>query len=121
MAGISDSLSAIMTMDGAIACALADHDSGMTLGTAGGGNDFDIELAAAGNTGVVRSKLSVMNSLKIKGGIEDVLITLEKQYHLVRPLKEHSQLFLYVVLDRSKANLALARHKLAAIESDLDV
>jgi hypothetical protein len=53
-----------------------------------------------------------------------VLITLHKQYRLIRLLKSSRNeqgLFLYLVLDRQKANLALARHNLRQIESDLTV
>ncbi len=121
MASVSDSLAEILKIDGAFACALADHESGMTLGTAGGSEMFDIELAAAGNTGVVRSKLNVMNSLKINGSIEDILISLDDQYHLIRPLSAHPQLFLYVAIHKEHGNLALARHRLAAVEKSLEV
>lgn len=120
MASVDQTLHAIMNIEGAIATALVDWDSGLTLGTAGSG--IDIDLAAAGNTNVVRAKLAVMKDLGLKGGIEDILITLTGQYHLIRILHDSkASLFLYVVLDRNHSNLGMARHKLAAIESDLNV
>ena len=117
MSGINESLKAIMAIDGTIAAALVNWESGMTLGTIGKG--IDIELAAAGNTNVVRSKLSIMKDLNLDGMIEDILITLSNQYHLIRMLESDPSLFLYVALDRQKANLGMARHKLSIIESNL--
>jgi hypothetical protein len=119
MANIQQTLNEIMNMDGALATALVDWQSGMTLGTAGTG--FPIELAAAGNTNVVRAKLAVMKDTKLTGHMEDMLITLETQYHLIRMLKADPHLFIYVALDRNKANLGLARHRLAALEKELSV
>lgn len=121
MANISASLNEVMTIEGAIATALVDWESGLTLGTAGGGPRFDVELAASGNTSVVKAKMAVMRSLGIQGAIEDVLITLDTQYHLLRPLTKTPSLFLYVSIDRAKGNLGLARHKLKAIEASLEV
>ena len=48
-----------------------------------------------------------------------MLITLGKQYHLIRPMAMKEGIFIYYVLDKSKANLALARRKLVDVEKDL--
>ena len=71
-----------------------------------------------------RAKMRTMESLRLDDAIEDILITLGKQYHLIRLLKnsrDEQGLFMYLVLERPKANLALARHNLKRIENDLSV
>jgi hypothetical protein len=121
---IETALKEAMAIDGALGVALVDWDSGMSLGTLGGGKYLDLEVAAAGNTEVVRSKMRTLASLGMNDTIEDILITLGKQYHLIRPLKSansEQSLFLYLALDRSKSNLALARHNLKRIEGELTV
>jgi hypothetical protein len=68
--------------------------------------------------------MRTMESLRLDDAIEDILITLTKQYHLIRLLKSSRNeqgLFLYLVLDRQKANLALARHSLKRIESEISL
>ena len=121
---IETALKEAMSIEGAIGVALVDWESGMPLGTLGGGKYLNLELAAAGNTEVVRAKMRTMQSLSLNDSIEDILITLTKQYHLIRLLANADGaqgLFLYLALDRSKANLALARHHLKRIESELDI
>ncbi|MEV7414483.1 hypothetical protein [Streptomyces sp. NPDC089919] len=114
---------ATTTIDGAIGAALVDYTSGMALGTIGGGKDLDLSVAAAGNTDVIRAKVRTMEMLGLKDEIEDVLITLGGQYHLIRLLKSrgHDGLFLYLALDKERANLAMARHQLRKIEAELEV
>jgi len=99
--------------------ALVDSSSGMILGQIGTGVDLDV--AAAGNTEVVRAKLKTMRALGLKDAIEDILITLGAQYHIIRPMARKEGLFLYVVLDKAKSNLALARRKVLDIEGSLVV
>jgi hypothetical protein len=83
------------------------------------GSGMDVELAAAGNSEVVKAKLRIMNQLGLKGGIEDILITLTKQYHIIRPTVIQDGVFFYVVLDRARANLALARLGILKVEKSL--
>lgn|SRR5215217_7106490 len=117
MATIKQSMDELMTSDGAMCAALVDSESGMILGQIGSG--LDLEVAAAGNTEVVRAKLKTMRSLGINDAIEDILITLGKQYHILRPMVKQEGLFLYVVLDKAKSNLALARRKVLSVEQEL--
>ena len=119
MANVKQTMEDLLTIDGAMCTALVDAESGMILGQAGSG--VDLEVAAAGNTEVVRAKMKTMKALGLNDTIEDILITLGRQYHLMRPLSTNDALFIYVALDRGRANLALARHQLAIAEKDLAV
>jgi predicted regulator of Ras-like GTPase activity (Roadblock/LC7/MglB family) len=113
------SLESLRSIDGYVASALVDEDSGMLM--AGDSvSSIDLELAAAGNAEVVRAKRKVAASLKLNDAIEDILISLERQYHLIRPLVSNKNVFLYVIIDRQKSNLAMARHHLKAFEKALD-
>jgi hypothetical protein len=117
MATVTDALKGLLGVDGALCAALVDANSGMMLGSAGTG--LDLELAAAGNTEVVRAKLRTMKNLGLNDAIEDILITLSKQYHIIRPVQAKPGIFLYVVLDRVRANLALARRACQETETSL--
>ena len=118
MANIQASLNEAMNIGGAVGAALVDFKSGMCLGTAGGGN-INLELAAAGNTEVVRAKKAVRDKLGLRDKIEDILITLDGQYHLIRMMHNNINVFFYIVLDRAKANLAMARMELSQIDNNL--
>lgn len=121
---VETSLKETMTsIEGSLGAALVDYTSGMALGTLGGGKDLDLTVAAAGNTDVIRAKVRTMEHLGLNDEIEDVLITLGGQYHLIRLLKGRggNGLFLYLVLDKGKSNLAMARHQLKRIEAELEV
>ena len=122
MANLTNSLAAVMQLPGAIGAAIVDLESGMSLGQAGGGT-LNLEVAAAGNTEVVRAKMRTMNDLGLNEEIEDILITLGTQYHVIRPLKSKGSagLFVYVALEKSRANLAMSRHKITEIASTLAI
>ena len=78
------------------------------------------QTAASGNAEVVKAKRRVAATLKLNDTVEDMLISLTKQYHILRPLERNDKLFLYVVLDRAKSNLAMARHELRSFEKNLE-
>jgi len=119
MSTINDSLNRLQSLDGFIGGALVDSESGMTLGMIGGGAALNLEVAAAGNTEVVRAKRKTMKNLNLREDIEDILITLTKQYHLIRPLRARPGVFFYIALDRAKANLAMSRMTLSDVEREL--
>jgi hypothetical protein len=124
MASVEVSLKEMMTaVEGSLGAAVVDYTSGMALGTLGGGKGLDLTIAAAGNTDVIRAKVRTMQELGLKSRIEDVLITLEKQYHLIRLItgRNGNGLFLYLVLDKERSNLAMARHQLKRVEEQLEV
>jgi len=123
MSDMDSSLKEAMQIEGAVGVALVDYTSGMALGTLGSNKDIDLTVAAAGNTDVVRAKLRTMEMLKIKDQIEDILITLGSQYHMIRLMSSrHTQgLFMYLVLSKNRANLAMARHQLRQIEENLQM
>jgi len=69
---------------------------------------LNLGVAAAGSTDVVRFKYEAMQNLGLDDKIEDVLMTLTTQYHLVRILERDQSLFLYVALSKEQSNLAMA-------------
>jgi hypothetical protein len=119
MATPKDVLGKLMEIEGIIGACIVDSNSGMMLGSAGGGGILNLELAAAGNTEVVRAKRKTLRALNLNDAVEDILITLGRQYHLMRPVSTNDAMFIYIALHRDRANLALARHYLANAEKEL--
>lgn len=116
---IKESLSRLETIEGFLGAALADSDTGMCLGYYGGSGVLNMEVAAASNAEVVRSKRKAIKSLGLRDEVEDILISLGRQYHLIRPIKARPSVFFYLALDRSRSNLALARYALVDVEKEV--
>ena len=113
-------ISGLEELEGFIGGCLVDSSSGLVMGKQGA-DKFDLDTAAAGNTEVVRAKIRTMRALGIKGGIEDILITLDDQYHLIRLLNTNMEVFLYVVIDKKRGNLGMARSIAKKVEESLDL
>jgi hypothetical protein len=119
MANTTETLNSLMQIEGALGCFIGDYATGMLLAKAGG--SLNLEMAAAGNTEVIKAKMKTMATLGLKDSIEDILITLGTQYHVMRPIPSKQGLFIYLALDRSRANLAMARFKVQDLEKELTV
>ena len=119
MANVAQTLGALMDIDGALGVCLVDSNSGMVLGKQG--TAINLDAAAAGNTEVVRAKMKTMKALGLRDQIEDILITLGQQYHVIRPISDKAGLFIYIALDKAKSNLAMTRHKVMEAEKELTV
>lgn len=112
-----------LEINGAMGAAIVDIASGMSVATVGELRNSDLDLAAAGNNEVMRSELKLLNLLKLDDEVEDILISLGDWYELIRPMTDKSGegLFVYLALDRKRANLALARLKLRDVEQQLSI
>ena len=118
--GVQEALDELMDIDGAVGAAVVDYENGMTLGTVGGRN-LDMELAGAGTTEVVRSERNIVHDLGLDEQIEDLLISLKSQYHLVRMCENHEDVFIYLVINREKGNLGLSRRSIDKIDERLEL
>lgn len=123
MDNIKESIENALSIDGTIGAAIGDWGTGFSLGQASlNGNVFSeakLEQAIALNAEVIKAKNRARDGLQIASPIEDILITLKDQYHLIRICELMEGVFFYLVMDREKANLGLARIKLRHIEKSL--
>jgi hypothetical protein len=96
---------------GFMAASLVDLESGMTLGLKSVRPDFDLAAASAYNSEMVKQKLKIMRALNLKTTLEDMLITLGEQIHVIKLVGQTT--FIYLVVDRSVSNLAIVRNVLS--------
>jgi predicted regulator of Ras-like GTPase activity (Roadblock/LC7/MglB family) len=107
-------LETLLSFDGALCVAVVDSDSGMILGKAGSGVEMD--LAAANASVILRARLASTRALGTKEKIDDMLISLSSQVQIIHPLPSNPSIFTYLIGDKSKSSLAMARFK--ATEAD---
>ncbi|MEO5919540.1 MAG: hypothetical protein ABIQ01_00210 [Pseudolysinimonas sp.] len=108
-------LEKLLSFDGAMCVAVVDSETGMILGQAGSG--VELELAAAGASVMLRARLASIKALGGDETIDDVLISLTSQVQIIHPLPTNPTIFTYLIGDKSKSSLAMARYK--ATEADL--
>lgn len=111
--GILDNLPTLL------AVAVVETDSGMPLASHTNVADFDIETAAAYNTEVIKAKLKAVQALKLNQKVQDVLLTLTDQLHLLK-LSPDSDKFIYLAVNAKDTNLAQARAIMKAHSASLN-
>src|SRR5277367_2612932 len=92
---------------GFIAASLVDIDSGMTLAVKSTRPDFDLAVASAYNSELVKQKLKIMKALNLKTTLEDMILTLGDQIHFIKILSP--TMFIYLAADRAASNMAIIR------------
>lgn len=98
-------------VSGVIATAAVDLESGMTLAAKSNRADFDLTVASAYNSELVKQKMKIMKALNLKASLEDMLLTLTDQIHVIRLLPGGTA-FIYLAADRSATNVAILRTSL---------
>jgi hypothetical protein len=106
-------------VNGVIATAVVDLESGMTLAAKSNRADFDLAVASAYNSELVKQKMKIMRALNLKSSLEDMLLTLTDQFHLIKFLPGGTS-FLYLAAERSGTNLAILRNSVAKHVAELN-
>lgn len=97
--------------------AFIDINSGMKLASSGFIKDAEIYIECA--VKVIKSELKTIKLLEVDDDIQDIIIATDKIYHFLYPCRGINDVFIYLVADRSRANLALIRRGLADTEANL--
>ncbi|MBV6647812.1 MAG: hypothetical protein KI790_20300 [Cyclobacteriaceae bacterium] len=104
---------------GLIAVSVVEIDSGMTFGSFSTKKDFDPEVASAFNVEVVKSKLSAIKALGLKQKIDDILITLSEDIHILK-VTPNAKYMIYLAADLAKANLGMTRSVLRTLSKEVE-
>jgi len=102
-------LADVLTIEGAIGAALVHATTGEILGQTAVGRGLDMTRAAKIALDLVQA------ALRLRDGIEDIMITVDTQYHLMRLLGRGEDVFVHLVLDRDRSSLGMARQQLAKL------
>ena len=105
-------------ISGFIAVSVTEVETGMSYCSLSLNPNFDPELASAYNLEVVKAKLSAIKALGLDQKINDILITLTDQIHII-DVSEDGKYFIYLAVDSTKANLGLTRATLAKFKKDI--
>ncbi|AYN06050.1 hypothetical protein OIU80_07170 [Flavobacterium sp. LS1R47] len=106
-------------VNGFIAVAVTEIESGLSFGNLTIDPGFDPELAAAYNLEVVKAKLSAVKALNLNQDIEDILITLSNQIHII-DISPNKKFMIYLAADSTKANLGMTRAVLRKHKLELE-
>ncbi len=103
----------MLEIDGAIGAAVVDNGSGMSLSTAG--TAYDMNVVAGSAIAIIRAFLSTSSNAGVTDvGLEYVVGGYDRYLLLIRILTgDNAGLSMVLVLDRERANQALANFRLA--------
>lgn len=117
---IAEAREVMKTISGLYVACVVDTKSGMVLDTIRNPNtEWDVELWAAAITEVIQTEEHVLRALQSDDSIEDILITDERHYHILKPFENNAGMFIFCVINRSKGNLAMARMIIRRCEAEV--
>ncbi|RVU89810.1 hypothetical protein EH230_13660 [Flavobacterium columnare] len=103
---------------GFVAVAVAEIKSGISYYSLTVESNFDPELASAYNLEVVKAKLNAIQALGLNETIEDIMINLKSQIHII-DISDNSEYFIYLAVDSTKANLGMTKALLNKYKKDI--
>ena len=113
-------LSDMLTVDGLLGCALVDATTGLVLARElREDQPVDMDLAAAACAQVLRAHRLAARNMGLADHIEEVITSAGVRLQVMRSVTRHPELFLVILLDKQRSNLAFARFKLMEVEKSL--
>ncbi len=116
MRALEQSLGKCADLKGFLGACIANLEDGQVVCEKDGDGGLDLQKAGVGVCRVLQAKLAQLNEDESSTPLEDILISLETQHYLIRPLPQKDGLFVFLALDRASGNLAMARFLLADVE-----
>ena len=105
-------------LPGFIAVSVTEVSTGICYVSHSVKSNFDPEIASAFNLEVVKAKKNAISQLGLNAKIQDILITLDSQIHII-DVSENGEYFIYLAVDASKANLGMTRALLKKYKKDI--
>ena len=118
---LREHLERLSRAEGFLGAALYDIERNACLLSKEVGGSASVELAVSGHVELVQAKRRTIAQMRLEDELEDIVISLAREYHLVRLVRRAPRLFFFLTLDRSRANLAMARYLLSDVERDVVV
>lgn len=116
-------LQKLSALSGFVSAALVDSQTGSILGMKKSKHhqDFNIEVATLGNSKAMVEKFKMLKELNLEDRIEDIFIVLSKQYHVIHPIIDNGEVFLYCILERDKSNILHARDVMKKVGAQINI
>ncbi|HMC14924.1 MAG TPA: hypothetical protein VKI18_04790 [Albitalea sp.] len=113
-------LADMLAIDGLLGCAVVDGTTGLVLAREiREDQPADIDLSAAASAQVLRAHRLAARNMGLSEQIDEVMVSAGPRQQVLRTVGRHPDLFLMALLDKHRANLALARYKLMEVEKSL--
>lgn len=115
-----NALADMLGIDGLLGCAVVDGTTGLVLARESREDQpADLDLSAAASAQVLRAHRLAARNMGLSDQIDEVMVSAGPRQQVLRTVSRHPDLFLMALLDKQRANLALARYKLMEVDKGL--
>jgi predicted regulator of Ras-like GTPase activity (Roadblock/LC7/MglB family) len=116
----SQAMAGMRALEGLVGCAVVDSTTGLVLAhEARDGQLVDMELVGAACAQVMRSHRVASRRMGWSEPVDEVMVSIGPHQQVMRSVASQPDLFLLVLLDKQRTNLALARFQLMDVERGL--
>lgn len=120
MLNMTDAMIYAMETPGAVATAFVEFKTARAV--AGFGNEHvDFDRVTPTWTEMLHAHLAVTGEGNSHDPVDDMVISTDQRYHILRPLRSPScsDMYLYLVVDRTAGSIPLSRIRLKNLEENL--